>query len=203
MKIVKPLISMLASLIMCVILSACQSSKASPKYIETLSSTDHSSSLLQSGNHQIRILHDSENKNYIVNGKRFSFQQLSSEQKKRILELEAKLDKLEQSLTIDEERLETWSEKMELIAEQMEQEAEEFEDTFDDFDFEQGSRELEQVSLKIAKASRNLEDKMRQLEKSMRALQVEMPQINQQAISQLEVVAENMERILVEIAEEI
>ena len=184
-------------MIMCVILSACQSSKASTNYV------DESSSRSFSDSHQIRIKNDSESRIYTVGDKRFSFEQLSPEQKKSINELEEKLGKLEQFVEIDSQRMEHWGEKMEAISEQMEREAEAFEDVIGDYDLDDGSQTLEQFSLKMAKASKNLENKMQQLEKNMNAIQVEAPKLDHKRMLQLETEANRMTSLLIEIAKDI
>ena len=173
---------------MCLILSACQSTKASTEY------GDDSSSASFSAKHQIRIQHDSGNRIYEVDGKRFAFDQLNNDQKKRMIELEEKMDKLELLVEIDGGRAEAWSEKMEAIAEQMELESEKFEDNVDDF--EDDSQKLKEFSRKIAKASRNLEEKMS-------AIQVEMPEFDHKTIHQLEVKAEKMRHLLLEIVDDL
>jgi len=196
LNILKPVISLFASMIMCAILSACQSSKASTKYV------NDSSAGFFSDNPQIRIQNDSGSRNYTVGSKRFSFKQLSHEQKKRINELEQKLSGLEHFVEIDSQRMEHWGEKMEAVAEQMELEAEAFEEVIGEIEFEEDSQTLERYSLKIAKASKNLEEKMQRFEKHMSAIQIEMPKLDHKKIMQLEAEAKKMERLLIEIAKD-
>ncbi len=196
-QFIKPIISMLATLTMCIILSACQSTKASTEYV------DDSPSGFFTDEHQIRIKHESGQRSYEVDDKRFSFDQLSDEQKERITKLEEKFDKLEGFAELDGERMEAWGEKMEAVGEQMELQAEKFEAIVGDFEFEENARGLEEYSRKIAKASQNLEAKMQILEKKMKSIQLEMPKVDHQMMDQLESDAEKMGQLLIQIAKEI
>jgi len=90
-QLTNPILAMFASIIMCALLSACQSSKA-----ETSAISDYSAK-----NHNIQINEKDHKRWYRVNGKSFTFDQLSKSQKVKVVALEKTLDRLETGLEME------------------------------------------------------------------------------------------------------
>lgn len=189
---IKPCLSMFATLLMCGALSACQHSKASANQ------TEYSS---HSKNRVVTVRNNDGSRIYVVNDKSFTFDQLSPEQQQKIVELETSINLLEAEIEEGTKGMEEFSEKMERVAEKMEKEAEKLEQKIESIEFD--SDGLAEMSEKMAEASRALEVKMSKLEKEMRDIEVKMPEIDQQAIRNIEAEARKYEALLVEIAEEI
>lgn len=198
-QLTNPLLSMAATIIMCAILSACQSTNASAKRLSENSLERHHIS----DHHNIRIQDRNGQRLYAVDGKEFTYDQLSDEQKEKINQLEEKLSKLEIALELDSERMEKWSEKMEVVAERMEQEAEKLEDVMEalEFDLDTKSIDVEHISTSLNEASRHMEVKMGELEEKMRDMEINIPAIDEIKISEIEVHAEKLEKLLIEISE--
>lgn len=189
---IKPSLSMFATLLMCGALSACQHSKASGNQQEYSSHSE---------NRVVTIRNDDGKRIYVVNDKSFTFDQLSPEQQQKILKLETSINSLEAEIEEGTKGMEEFSEKMERVAEKMEREAEKLEQKIESIEFD--SDGLAEMSEKLAEASRVLEEKMSKLEKEMRDIEVKMPEINQEAIRNIEIKARKYESLLVEIADEI
>ena len=196
-----PLLSMSATLIMCALLSACQSSNASNYQ------SQNSDSFLSNGHH-IQIQNHNGQRTYEVNNKKFSFDQLNDKQKEKINQIEKTLNSLEVAIDFESEEMERWSEKMEMVAENIEVETDNFEDIMEGFevDFEDSksfSKEMNQLSKKLSKASKKLETKMNFFEKEINAIQESMPETDQDKISAIEFQAKKYEILLIEIADSI
>ncbi len=187
-----PLVAMLASLIMCIIL-------ANSKNIHADGLKNTSVSHYSNDNHIITIRGNTGERIYIVDGKKFTFAELSDEDKKRIKDVEIKLNALEKTIDFQSDELELWSEKMEAVSEKMEEEAEKFEEMFEDFDIDYD--ELDVVSQKLEKARSKIELKMQKLEKQMELLEIKMRQIDQDKLNALEDIAYQYETILIDIAD--
>ena len=196
---------MAATIVMCALLSVCQSTNASNKRISKVSeiSTDSSSYTHISDNHHIHIHGNRDNRVYYVDGKEFTYEQLSDTQKKQINALHAKIGRLEDALDIESDRMEEWGEKMEKVAEKMEIEAEKMEDAMDSLEFDGHSHSMQEFSEKMEKVSQNLEVKMLELEEQMHAMEIHMPEIDQQKISEIEEQARKLEKLLIEISDSI
>jgi uncharacterized protein YxjI len=193
-----PLLSMIATIIMCVLLSVCQSSNASNYHSQSTRSNSFSSN-----GHHIHIKNNNGQRTFEVDGKTFSFEQLSEKQKKQINKVEEKLNNLEISIEIESDEMEQWSNKMEVVAEKMQ-----FEEIMHDFEVEEGiedskkfSQEMNRLSSELTKASQNLEIQMRTFEKKMHVLQADMPKINQQKLTSIENQSKKYEELLIEISD--
>lgn len=197
----KPLLSMSATFMMCAILSACQSSNASNYHYSNTDSSNH-----------IHVQNHNGLRSYEVNGKKFSFSQLSDEQKKKIKHIETQLNQLETAIEFESDEMEKWGDKMEAVAEKIELEAEQFENIMQDFeidfqdDFENGesfTQEMRLLSKKLTEASKILEVKMKKFETKMHSMQIDMPKIDQQKIADIKFQVRQYETLLVKIAETI
>lgn len=204
-QMTNPLLSMAATIVMCALLSVCQSTNASTKHVSEVSeiSSDLEQRSYISDNHHIHIHGNHENRVYYVDGKEFSYKQLSDDQRKQIDKIHAKMAKLEDSLDLESNRMEEWGDKMEKVADKMEVEAEKMEDAMNSIEFDGHSHSMKEFSEKMEKASRNLEVKMRELEKQMHAMELKMPAIDQQNISDIEEQTEKLEELLIEISDSI
>jgi len=193
-QFINPLLSMAATILMCAILSACQSTNASTDKISKISGNASDRHHI-SDHHNIRIREHNGQRLYSVNGKEFTYEQLSDEQKEKINQIDEKLSKLETALEFDSKRMEKWSQKME-------REAERFEDVVEDLEFDMDAKsiDVEHISKSLNEASRHMEIKMRDLEEKMHEMEIKMPAIDELKISEIEVQAEKMETALIEIA---
>jgi chromosome segregation ATPase len=189
---INPTLSMFATLLMCGILSVCQHSKASENRHEY---TSHSK------NHVVSIRNNNGERTYRVNDKSFTFDELSPEHQKKILKLEKNLELLEVEIEKSTEGMEEFSEQIERVAERMESEAEKLEQKMESIEF--NSSDLAEMSKKLAAASSVLEVKMSKLEREMREIEVRMPDIDHEAIRNIEIEAKKYEELLVQIADEI
>ena len=176
-----PTLSMLATLVMCVILSVSQDSNATSKH------------------HQISVVHEGDEQIYHVDGKTFTFDQLSEKDKRKLRKLEKKLQAMEISLENDTERMEKWGEKMERAAEVIEREAEKLEASLERLNIS----DIENLSAKLEAAGRVLEQKMEVLEDKLNLIEVQVPNIDQTLFENLEEQARELESLLVKIAETI
>ena len=181
---------MASTLVMCIILSACQNTAAANQ-------NDFSNIKSKS----IQINHSGEKRVYHVDGKRFTFKQLSTEQQQSIRKIEKQLKSLENIIEIDGEKIEKWGAKMEIVAERMEEEALKFEQNLKHLEFDQNK--IESLSVELSKISSALEENMSVLSDKMKELEQKMPQIDQDKISQIEVQAQKLKTLLLEIAETI
>ena len=176
-----PLLSMVASLAMCVILSVSHDAKASSKHAN------------------ISINYKGDESIYHVDGKRFTFNELSPDDQKRVVKLEKQLAALEKTLDKKTHHIEKFSEKMEKVAEALERQARHFETAIEEADI----NDLEDASEKLGKASQMLERKMRVLEKQLRNMEFDMPEIDHAILDDIETQAHKLEELLVDIAKRI
>lgn len=200
-QLTNPLLSMAATILMCAILSACHTTNASTDRVSQISG-NASDRHHVSNHHNIRIREHDGHRLYTVDGKEFTYDQLSDEQKEKINQIEEKLSKLETALELDSQRMEKWSQKMEIVAERMEREAERFEDVVEDLEFDMDSKsiDVEHISKSLNEASRQLEVKMLKLEEKMHEMEIKIPAIDELKISEIELQAEKLETLLIEIA---
>lgn len=223
LKLLRPLVSMGSTFAMCIILSACQASKAATDYSDAQITTNHSRAIQHnsehhSEKHRISIIGNDEDRFYVVDGKRFSNSQLSEKQKSQLAALNEKLSRLETSLEFDEARMEAWSEKMESMVEQIEIEAEKIEAVFEGFEFDDFEINLDDAksnnfdhirknmsafSKEMELASQSLAAKMKHLETNIEKIEIDIPRIDDNIIKQIEIEAKKMETLLVEIAQDI
>ncbi|MBV1908188.1 MAG: hypothetical protein KUG78_02645 [Kangiellaceae bacterium] len=170
-----PLLSMIATLSMCIILSVSHDISASP-------------------HHEISISHNGNERIYHVNGKSFTYDQLGAEDKAKLSELEGKLKDLELALEFDESKMEKWERKMERVARKIERKVAMFESSFDRDSFEE-------VSEKLAESGRHLEIEMDKLEQHLRSIEANIPKIDSALINNLKGEARQLEALLIEIAD--
>ncbi len=180
---------MLATIVMCTILSACQNTNAATKQTAEYSSNDH----------HIQIHSHDNQRYYRIDGKEFTYDELSSDQKRKITKLEKELEQFEINIELDSEQMERWAEEMEQVADKMEIKVQKLEDAMSDAELDFGS--LEEFSEKMTRFSRNMNIEMTALEEQMKKVEHNMPKFDQQNISELEAKAKKLETLLIEIAE--
>jgi len=191
-QITAPLLAMSAAFVMSVLLSACKTSHASNQSSDFYSDTE---SITIHRNHGQAIYH--------VNGKSFTYEQLSDSQKKDILKMEKNLEKLEMAIEIDSKAMEKWAEKMELVAEKMEDEVEQLEDVLENIEFDVHSFKPSDITKKIEITTKKMGSKMKILEAKLKAMEFNMPRIDSAKIKAIEKQAEKYKDLLIEISKTI
>ncbi len=201
-QLTNPLLSMTATIIMCALLSACQNTNPSSKHLSEISSVPSNDTPI-SDNHHVHIHGDRDNRVYFVDGKEFTVDQLSEEQKKQINAIHQKMNQLEGAFEVDSDRMEEWGKKIEQVAEELEIEAEKLEGAMNSLEFDGHTHSMDEFSEKMEKASQNLEVKMQALEKQMHAMEIKMPKIDQKTMSEIEEQTNKLEKLLIEVADSI
>jgi SMC interacting uncharacterized protein involved in chromosome segregation len=103
----KPLSASLGTLMMCALLSACQSSNASVAE----SYTNKANSDIQ-----IRLHGKPQDKTFYIDGTRYEWSDLTTEKQSKVMKLEEELNVLASKLEINEEKMEKWANKVEAAA---------------------------------------------------------------------------------------
>ena len=188
---IKPLVASLGTLMMCALLTACQSSNANVN--EGYDNKAHSGIQIRNhGKHQ--------DKTFYVDGTRYEWSDLNKEQQSKIMKLEQELDLLASNLDIDEEEMEQWAKKIEAAAASIEVNVEGLEDITIEFDKDTISlTDIEKISNELVEKTGHIEVNMRGFEEKMRELEVKMPHIDESKIRAIEAKAKELEKVLTEI----
>ena len=190
-----PLVAMLASLAMCIILATSKTIQADVVKTNTVSHYSNN-------DHHIIITGDTDQRLYIVDGKKFTFDELSDENKEKINNIENALNNLAIIMDIKSDEFDQWSEKMEVISEKMVEQSEVFIENMDDFDLDIDHEKMSEFSKKLDSARIKMEVNMKNLEKQMKLIETEMPKIDQSKINKLENLSYQYEGLLLKIAED-
>ncbi|MEW6991351.1 hypothetical protein AADZ91_11745 [Colwelliaceae bacterium 6441] len=147
---------------------------------------------------------NNEEKRFVVNGKSFNWSELTPEQKTRVTTIEDKIATIESKFKTQEKQLNFFAKTLDEKAKMIEDEVSKF---------EQVTAKLEQKNINMANLHR-LADELAQLSSinnqmmKMKALEIQqnekaMMQVDLSLISQIETHANELEQVLVEIAESI
>ena len=153
-------------------------------------------SILQSG--------DQNSRTYVVNGKRFSWGDLTNEQKETIAKLEQDVEKVEEYVEISERRLEEMERILEEKADKLDQVTEKLE-TIEQLRASEGNSvaELEKVALQMEQQALSIAQAVQAKEVEMRELEEKLHQLDLIDMTQLDEASEKLDALLIEIAESI
>jgi len=163
-------------------------------------------SLLGDNGNKIRIINgfDKSQAQYRVNGKTFTWQDLTKRQQSQILVAEKPLKEVEALLDLKEEELNLAVEEVEAKSEEIEEIAELIEDAIHDVDYEDMSiAEVKEQKAKLKKVLKkhDLAMKVKQLE--LEKLEDKLPKIDKQLLKDVKHKAQIYEQTLVEVAAEL
>ncbi len=198
------------SLSLIMLLSACQLTATESLVSENdgivseLSISSNASTVTMTDNEQstyISVSGKNENKVYRVNGKAFTWNDLTDEQKARLGKLEEKIAKAEKTIQIDEEKLEKIEALLEVKEEALEEQAAKLEEaaeriasvTLESKPMKEAMKELEEKALVLEKQAMAFEKEAQLLEKEYSLVELE-------EIEKVEAVARELEKLLIEIA---
>ena len=152
---------------------------------------------------KIRIIngYDKELAVYRVNGKTFTWQDLSPSQQNALLEAEKPLKRAEKQLQAQEKEIQFASNKIEAKAEEIEKIAHKIEDMFEGIDYEDMTlKQIRKHQEKVSKIMDEHEMAMKVKELELQELEDAMVHIDQDLVEEVETSAKQYERVLVDVA---
>jgi uncharacterized coiled-coil DUF342 family protein len=195
---VKPLIASIGALIMCALLSACQSSKANVAKDDKGNKLDSKS---YSSEITIKTQDNLEGKSFYVEGKKYHWFELTTEQQDKVLKIEKELEILADSLSIDEEKLELWGNKVAAISDELASNVEKLEEINVKLDKDTITfGDLGQISKELVGKSEQLQLNMRGYAEKMKLLQANKPYFDESKVKRIEAKARELKEYFGQIA---
>ena len=163
-------------------------------------------SLFGENGNKIRIIngYDKDKVIYRVNGKTFTWRDLSKSQQEALLEVERPLKHAEQQLDIEEMKMERSTDQLDAKADEMAALADKMDALLDNADYDKMTvKQIQAHQDKISQAIQVHETTMKQKAKELTELKEKIYQIDKALIEQVEAGARDYERVLVEVASEL
>ncbi|MCW8879161.1 MAG: hypothetical protein OQK04_17345 [Kangiellaceae bacterium] len=169
--------------------------------VNQLSATESSETVKQSSRISILQSGDQYTRTYVVNGKRFTWSDLTTEQRETISKLEKEIENAERNLMVSERQLEAIEKILEVKADKLEEVTEKLEEIEKLRMTESISvAELEKFALKKEKQALEIAEVMREKEVEMREFEEKIRQLDIIDTTEIDEVAERLDALLVEIA---
>ncbi len=150
----------------------------------------------------IENLHNQEEARYQVNGKTFTWSDLTKEQQARLAPIQAKLKALEEKVSVDEKAIQEAVAAIEVKAKELELEVHKIEQAT--VKVEKGTlslKEVAELSRTLAQKTRVNEQVIKEKARELRKLEVALPRIDKSKLEEISEHADELEDVLVEIAE--